>query len=355
MIILDRYVFGIVSSAIFGVLLVIIGIDSLAELITQMGDTKANYGFLQVLTYILLKIPGSITEYAGYSALIGVMIGLGMLSNSGELTVIRAAGFSLKRIGWMIMQPALALIICSAIVSEFVAPILDQQAENQRSLWLGKANFTEEEGGFWLFDKDSFVHVNAIFPDGRLFGLSRYTIDLEGAQLNASSSGLAVFDSNQQQWLETDYSWTDVNPRSVESGFESQTVWNTELNSQLLNMASLDADQMSIRDLSQYSQYLGEAEQRAREYRVQLWTKILSPLSIASLVFIGMSFVLGSNRQTSAGERIFVGVIVGTVFQLMQDIFGPASVVWGFSAFWAVLTPIFITLIAAIIMLRLKA
>ena len=156
-------------------------------------------------------------------------------------------------------------------------------------------------------------------------------------------------------WRQTDHRWTEVSLDRVESGVSSQEIWDTELNDQLLNIASLNADQMSIRDLSQYSDYLGEQEQRAREYRVQLWTKILSPFSIASLVFIGMSFVLGSNRQASVGERIFVGVIVGTVFQLMQDIFGPASVVWGFSAFWAVLTPILITLVAAVIMLRLRS
>jgi len=127
--ILDRYIFGIVLAAILGVLFVLLGIDALAELIDEMEDTQKGYGLFQVAIYILLTLPGTITEYAGYSSLIGVMIGLGTLSNNGELTVIRAAGFSLKRIGWMIMQPALALIICSVLIAEFVAPKLDQQAK----------------------------------------------------------------------------------------------------------------------------------------------------------------------------------------------------------------------------------
>jgi lipopolysaccharide export system permease protein len=117
----------------------------------------------------------------------------------------------------------------------------------------------------------------------------------------------------------------------------------------------LSATQLSVRELNEFSQYLGQDENRARKYRVEFWRKLLAPLSIASLVFVGMSFVLGSTRQVAIGERIFVGVMVGTLFQLLQDIFGPASVVWGFSAFWGVMIPILITSCIGFLLLRVKA
>ena len=81
--ILDRYLFHTVAGSIFAVLLVIIGIDALAMLIDEVGTTQNSYGMLQVFFYIFLKLPASLAEYAGYAALIGVMLGLGMLSNSG--------------------------------------------------------------------------------------------------------------------------------------------------------------------------------------------------------------------------------------------------------------------------------
>jgi len=354
MTILDRYIFGIVASAIFAVLLALIGIDSLAELISEMSETQADYGALQVLFYILLKLPGSLSEYAGYSALIGVLIGLGLLSNTGELTVIRASGISLLRIGGMVMQPALLLIVLTSLVDEFIAPTLAQTAESQRSILRDDRNQSIEESGLWMFDQGTFLHVDAVYPNGRLFGLSRYLINIEDAQLETRASEETVFNESNNKWDDSDLRWTNVNPFDVSAGFESKTIWRTQLRPELLNMSVLGADQMSVRDLNQYTDYLGEDQQRAREYKVQFWKKLLAPLSIASLVFIGMSFVLGSNRQVAVGERIFVGVIVGAIFQLLQDIFGPASVVWGFSAFLAVFIPILVTLIFGGILLRLR-
>lgn len=353
--ILDRYIFGIVASAIFAVLLILLGIDSLAELISEMRETQADYGILQVLFYILLKLPGSLSEYAGYSALIGVLIGLGLLSNTGELTVIRASGFSLLRIGWMVIQPALLLIILASLLAEFIAPTLAQTAESQRAILRDDRNQGIEESGLWMFDRGTFLHVDAVYPNGRLLGLSRYRIDIDQARLEARMSEEADFDEAQSRWSEHRLRWTDVSPFQVSSGIDPEKNWVTELRPELLNMSVLGAEQMSVRDLSQYTDYLGEDQQRAREYKVQFWKKVLAPLSITSLVFVGMSFVLGSNRQVAVGERIFVGVIIGTVFQLLQDIFGPASVVWGFSAFLAVLIPILLTLAFGALLLRLRS
>ena len=354
MTILDRYVFGVVASSIFAVLLVILGIDSLAELISEMGETRANYGSLQVLFYILLKLPASLSGYAGYSALIGVLVGLGLLSNTGELTVIRASGFSLTRIAWMVMQPALLLILIASLVAEFIAPTLEQMSESRRSILREERGQDIGETGLWMFDQGAFLHVDAVYPDGRLFGLSRYKIHIDQARLEARESAETAFNEADKSWRENDLRWTDVDPLKAVSGSAAEGIWNTQLRPDLLNMSVLGADQMSVRDLSQYTNYLGKDLRRAREYRVQFWKKLLAPLAITSLVFMGMSFVLGSNRQVAVGERIFAGVMVGTVFQLLQDIFGPASIVWGFSAFWAVMIPILLTLVAGSLLLGIR-
>lgn len=352
--ILDRYLFHTVAGSIFAVLLVIIGIDALAMLIDEVGTTQNSYGMLQVFFYIFLKLPASLAEYAGYAALIGVMLGLGMLSNSGELTVIRSAGVSLPGIAWMVLKPALVLIVMTSLVSEFVAPRLEQKAENQRTVLREEATQSIQETGLWLFDQGTFLHVNAVYPDGRLFGISRYNINLADSELNAAQAARAEFDPGSNQWTEQFLRETQINPQSVLSGSRNQSIWETRLRPELLNMSVLNAAQLSVRELNEFSQYLGQDENRARKYQVEFWRKLLAPLSIASLVFVGMSFVLGSIRQVAIGERIFVGVMVGTLFQLLQDIFGPASVVWGFSAFWGVMIPILITSLIGLLLLRFK-
>ncbi len=354
MAVLDRYLFRIIGQAILAVLLVILGLDALIILVDEMTETRAGYGTAQVLLYILFKLPASLSEYAPYAALIGVMAGLGLLANRGELTVIRAVGVPIVRVAWMVVKPALVLVLVVLLVSEFVAPSLEQRAEGERSLKRGDGPQIEEDG-LWMFDQGAYVHVNAVYPDGRLYGVSRYHVDFDETTLEVRQAEQSQFDISSQQWHEREVRWTSVRPESVISGSESGDVWRTKLHPNLLNMSALDATQMSIRDLGRFSSYLrGEGTAQAREYEVEYWKKLFTPLSIASLVFVGMSFVLGSNRQVTLSERVFVGVMVSTAFRLLQDIFGPAAVVWGFHALWAVGIPIVLTTVLGCVLIRLR-
>jgi len=126
--------------------------------------------------------------------------------------------------------------------------------------------------------------------------------------------------------------------------------WETDLTPDLLNMASLNPDQLSIADLQAYSLYLGQDNPLVGRYQVALWRQLLLPFSVAALVLVGLSFVYGSNRQAAMGQRIFLGVIIAIVFQVAQDILGPASVIWGFPAWLAVSIPILITAIAGLLL-----
>jgi lipopolysaccharide export system permease protein len=70
------------------------------------------------------------------------------------------------------------------------------------------------------------------------------------------------------------------------------------------------------------------------------WKKLFQPLETISLVLIAISFIFGPLRDVSIGYRIFTGVLTGIVFQTVQDLLGPASIVFGFSVMFAALTPI---------------
>ena len=348
---LARHLFWLVGAAIGFVLVALLGLDSLVALVSESTEMQADYGLPQVLFYILLKLPASAGEYAGFAALIGVMLGVGVLANSGELIALRAAGLSIVRLGWLVLQPALLLIVVVALVTEFVAPRLEQRAESERHL-LRHGAAASGGAGFWVFDRGTFVRIGAVGPDGQLFGLERYRVDAANSRLEASRAAVAEYERGQ--WRERERAWTAVSPAGVEVGSVAVGIWQTGLQPRLLAISALEAGQLSLRDLLRFSRYLGADQRRAREYRLALWQKILAPLATASLALVGLSFVLGSGRRVAVGERIFVGVMACTVIQLLQDIFGPASVVWGFAALWAVLAPIALTLGLGLALLRLR-
>ena len=66
------------------------------------------------------------------ATLIGALFGLGRLATTSELTVMRTAGLSLRKLAWMAIKPAHGCP--GALVGEYVAPVSEQMAISQRAL-----------------------------------------------------------------------------------------------------------------------------------------------------------------------------------------------------------------------------
>jgi len=131
-----------------------------------------------------------------------------------------------------------------------------------------------------------------------------------------------------------------------------QRIWTTELSPELLNIASLPSESLSMRDLNKHSSYLNDQGQNASRYELDFWRKALQPFTIIGLVLIASSFIFGPLRRVSMGYRIFAGVVVGIVFRISQDLLGPASMVFGFSPFIAVIFPAIVCSLIGIFLLR---
>jgi lipopolysaccharide export system permease protein len=88
------------------------------------------------------------------------------------------------------------------------------------------------------------------------------------------------------------------------------------------------------------------------EYSLSFWQKLLKPLATASLVLVAISFIFGPLRSVTTGQRIFSGVVFGVLFELIQRLLGPSSLVFGFSPLFAVLLPITLCICIGIYLLR---
>lgn len=347
---LSRYVTASVLGAIALVLLVIVALDAIGAVVDGVGDISHNYTFNQVMIYVAMTLPGRIYENIPMASLVGCLIGLGVLANNSELVVMRAAGVSVLRIVWLVVRPILWLILVGALMGEYLVPYSDQYAESRRMLLKGGESAQETDSGFWNKEGHDFMHFNAVYPGGVLFGVTRYRFDENHRLLQSSFSERATFQGDH--WIEE----RGVVTRFLEDRTETDTFvtrdWQTNLSPELLNLIVFSPDSLAIRSLYSYSEYLEEQGQEASKYELAFWKKALQPLTIASLVLIAISFVFGPLRQVTMGYRIFAGVVVGLVFRTIQDLLGPASVVFGFPPFLAVALPALVCALIGLWLLR---
>jgi lipopolysaccharide export system permease protein len=318
-------------------------------LINQLQSLRGNYTAFEALMNVVLRMPGGLNTLIPFSCLIGCLAGLGALATSSELVVIRAAGVSTKRIVWMALRPTLVFMLLQLVVSEYVAPYSEQMAMNRKAIALG-ASVKQSQQKLWNHETNEFMHFDAVLPSGVIYGLSRYQLNDEHQLVAASFSKQAIYQGDH--WQEEDVAITHVEKDSTRVENIQSRRWDSHLTPDLLNVLVLDPDSLSLRNLFYYNHYLSQQKIENNDYSLAFWKKALEPLATASLVLIAISFVFGPLRSVTMGQRVFTGVMFGVAFLIAQKLFGPASLVFGFSPLLAVLCPILLCVGMGAILLR---
>lgn len=347
---LDRYIISSVAAAMLLVLLVVLSLDLVFSFIAELEELKNEYQVTEAMVFVLTTLPRRIYDYLPLAAFIGSLIGLGALANNSELTIIRAAGVSTRRIVWSAMKPAIAIVIVGLLLGEYVAPYTEKIAQSQRAVAQGTDSSLASKRGIWHREGDTFMHFNAVEPNGELHGVSLFEYSEEGWLKRALFAKRAIY--QRESWLLESVSETNVTQKETSIIRSHQLDWNTELSPQVLGVLVIKPDNLSISGLYTYSNYLLEQGLSANVYLMSFWKKVLRPLTTAVLVLVAISFVFGPLRSVTMGFRVFTGIIVGLLFKYMQDLLGPSSLVFGFDPIIATLAPIIVSLLLGFYLLR---
>ncbi len=345
---ITAYISTTVFYAIAMTLLVFIALDFIFGLISQLEKVTESYTAVEAFYYMALTVPRRLYDLIPYACLIGCLAGLGLLASSSELVIVRAAGVSVKRIAWMALRPALVFIAIALLLGEFVSPYTEQMAENRRHFL--KYNITQQAPQqVWNREGNEFMYVNAVMPNGVIYGLTRYKFNDQHQLESASFTKEAIYQDGY--WQESDISISYLGENSVRNEVLPSRKWETPLTPNLFNILVLAPEDISMRNLHYYTNYLEAQNLKASNYSLAFWQKILQPVASASLVLIAISFVFGPLRSVTMGQRIFTGVVFGIGFVLLQKLLGPSSLVFGFPPLIAVMIPILLCIVVGMYLL----
>lgn len=350
---LSRHVSSTVLSSILIVLLVMVTLNAMAAIIDGVGDIRADFTFLAMLAYVGTTLPATIYQNIPFSALIGCLVGLGLLASNSELVVMRASGVSVLRIVGFVLKPIILVIVAGTLIGEYLVPYTDQLAEGRKALLQGRQQHMASASGMWNKEDNEFVHVAVILPSGELFGVSRFSFSDTGDIEEASFAARARFQADH--WQEEEVLTTRFEGPGTVTGRVDSRRWESNLSPDLLRLVMLEPTSLPITDLYSYSRYLESQGQSAARHWLAFWYKGLQPLTTASLVLIAVSFIFGPLRDSTMGFRIFAGVVTGIVFSTSQELLGPASMVFGFSPLWSVLGPVGVCVLVGMLLLRRAA
>lgn len=336
---LDRYIGQQVLLSILVVMLIVVGLDFLFRVIDETSELNERYTLLVMLVYAALNMPAAFYEFLPLGCLVGCLLGLGSLASGSELTVMRASGVSVWRLVRMVLRPILLLALMAVMLGEYVAPYTGALSESIRAEHLNRGTISARTG-VWHREGGEYIHINVVTPNGDIQGVTRFELTPE-SQLNFSSYAQSGH-YEEGVWQLKDVVETRFLDNQTQSEHYSTQPWRIELTPQRLKVLMVKPKEMSTSELYRYSEYLDEQELDNDRYMQSFWRKVFQPLAIIGLVLVAVSFIFGSLRSVSTGQRIITGVVIGMAFKISQDVLAPVSSLYSIDPVWSALVPILI-------------
>jgi len=325
--ILDFYIGRVITSTTFITLAVFVSVSGIIKFVEQMRAIgRGNYDLAHAALYVLYAVPRDVEVFFPMSALIGGLIGIGMLASNSELIVMQAAGLSRLDIIKSVMKTAVILIMVSMAIGEWLAPSGEAKAREIRAQAISGGSLIAAKNGVWAKDGDYFVNIGEVLDKGQLKKIQIYGFNDELKIDSWLSAKSAIY--QDKSWLLSDVEEFLLTDNEITSKSHSQKIWNSSLTPKKLGVVTVTPESLSLRGLIDYLDYLEANEQDPSRYQLAFWRKLMQPLTVAVMLLVALSFIFGPLRSVSMGARIMMGVFTGILFFISNEVLGSLSLVY---------------------------
>jgi len=320
-ILLERYIADAAARSLVLVAAALTSLFSLLELVNQLHDVgRGSYRLFDAIGYVLLTAPARILQLMPVSMLLASLFALGTLANRNELTIMRAAGMSLRRIVASVFRLAAVVFVLLFLAAQFVIPAAEQRAQTLRLSRLSPSSVPlRTENSFWAEGDRQFLNVRRFASGNIPLEIDIYTFAANG-ELASSLHATSAEVHRDATWLLRDVLQKRFTAGGVETAHFDSLAWRSFLRSQQVGLLILPPESMQPIGLAEYVRDLKRRREPAARYAQELWAKIDIPIAMAAMILIAVPFVLGPLRTHGTGQRIVVGALIGIVFSLVQQL-----------------------------------
>lgn len=319
-----------------------IGIYLLIDFFEKVDDFIDHQASLwDYLSYLFNSVPFIFSQILPLATLTAVVLTLGGLGRTNEVTAMRACGISL----WKIVQPfmALALVLSFALLllNEYVVPWNTKQLNNLLEIKLkGKQQLQLTHQEVWYRQGDRIINIALASPQEN------------------SLQGVTIFFFNDQQQLVkredihqaefTDGIW--IADKLVTRIFTPKTgdlVQTGKSTNQKLEIMRSPEDftgrkelnnELGFRKLSELATKLEQEGYDATHQWVDMHTRIAAPFTCLIMGFLGVPFALQRGRNSNIALGIGLSLGIGITYFIIQSLvtaFGYSDALPPILAAWA--------------------
>ncbi|MBA2408527.1 MAG: LPS export ABC transporter permease LptG [Gammaproteobacteria bacterium] len=324
----DRYLGRAVIAGSGLALAILVAVNGFVDLIDEIQDVgEHGYTIWLALFHTVLEMPQRAYEFFPTAVLLGGLLGLGNLAASNELVALRAAGISIARLIGSVLATGLLLMALAVFIGEVIAPASQERAQDLKKWAQGGSITLGDTNELWAKDGNRFINIKQIFPGLRLNDVRVYLIDDAQRLVQATFATAAVY--RDGQWRMSDVSRSTISDARIVTERSPRESWRRLLSPELFSVIEQKPEHMPAWRLARYIDYLRDNHLAAESYELAFWTRFTTPLSSLVMLLLAIPFVFGSLRTGGAGQRLFIGLLIGIAFHLINRALNHLALVYG--------------------------
>lgn len=348
--IITRYLLKEITANVLLITLALIAMFLFFDLIQELESLgRGNYGLGKIMLFVLLSAPGHIYEVMPVAVLVGCMYSLGQFAHHSELIILRVSGISLLNIALSLLKIGLIFTLITFLVGEFITPLSEKMAQRMRLKATDSVIAQDFRSGLWVKDGNSFVNVEEVLADTTLLNIHIYEFDQKFRLRTGSHAKSGQFE--EEQWTLKMVTQTHFDKDANHVNQLEKVTWHSLIRPELLNVLLVLPEKMSAWNLYSYINHLTINKQKATRYKMALWAKLIYPLACLVMVILALPFGFMQQRTTGASTKIFVGIMLGVLYQILNRTFVHLGLLNDWSPLFSAIVPTILFLIAGLSMM----
>jgi len=354
----ERYITKTLLSFTSVVLVIWLSLYSFFNFLSEMNSIgQVNYTTLEAFRYIVLLIPEVAYKHASPVILLGCILGMGHLATTSQLLVLRVSGMSIFRLTMLTIKTALIFVIAVIAIGEIFAPIASDEAERGRSKALDLSIASQSQKGFWIRDGENFINVQKNI-DGKLFrGLTIIEVNSSNKISTVLTSENATFDGKSLKMNNTEIFSIDGSKEIDDISLKERNSYNktVSFDQDLIDSLKKEPEELTTLNIIKQIQFLSDNKLRSVIFEVELYKRLIKPITLMTMILLAMFFIFGSTRDATLGRKIFFGVSLGLSFEMLSRIGGAMALSFDFNPVISAVLPTIVVMVVAIILLIQKS
>ena len=285
--------------------------------------------FSSIAVSLGYAVPKMIYELSPMILLIGGILSLALLSRQQEIMALVVNGVSKFRIVGSVLGYSAFVAVLVFIWGELVVPFTETQGAEFASVPISEEPGVAQHVGVWIRHENDFVYIERIDRLREMEGVRIYHFDQDGnfRGQSAAKSGLIAADL-------TSFKLQNVMQLMVDNNtLQEQTVlsqtYPVKVDRLKLALENTNPSELTVFELYKSVQLRKEEGLKTEFYELEMWNRIIIPLSMLVMGMFAVLFTFHSNTRLSTGHFVMFGLLFGLFYFAIQQSVGYVAILNG--------------------------